>query len=86
MKQKHTVSYWRAGRLLRGWAESDEGITPDPCEVLGVPRDTPIQDIVKAYRRIMQRVHPDLANVSDWFARAAAAAYRTIRLERGEPT
>jgi DnaJ-class molecular chaperone len=46
-----------------------------------------MEDIVKAYRRIMQRVHPDLANVSDGFARvaAAAAAYRTIRQERGEP-
>lgn len=65
-------------------AGNDGGITPDPYEVLGVPRDAPMEDIVKAYRRIMQRVHPDLANVSDWFARVAAAAYRTIRQERGE--
>lgn len=63
---------------------SGEGIMPDPYEVLGVPRDAPMEDIVKAYRRIMQRVHPDLANVSDWFARVAAVAYRTIRQERGE--
>jgi DnaJ-class molecular chaperone len=59
---------------------------PDPYEVLDVLRDAPMKDIVKAYRRIMQCVHPDLANVSDWFARVAAAAYRTIRQERGKPT
>lgn len=76
---------WRTqGASYAAGAESGEGITPDPYEVLGVPRDAPMEDIVKAYRRIMQRVHPDLANVSDWFARVAAAAYRSIRQERGE--
>jgi hypothetical protein len=76
---------WREqGASYAAGAGSGEGITPDPYEVLGVPRDAPMEDILKAYRRIMQRVHPDLANVSDWFARVAAAAYRTIRQERGE--
>lgn len=78
---------WREPGVSYAAGDGDgAGMTPDPFEVLGVARDAPMEDIVKAYRRIMQRVHPDLANVSEWFARAAAAAYRTIRLERGEPT
>ncbi|WP_323744841.1 J domain-containing protein [Noviherbaspirillum soli] len=76
---------WREqGASYAAAGGSGEGATPDPYEVLGVPRDAPMDDIVKSYRRIMQWVHPDLANVSDWFARVAAAAYRTIRQERGE--
>jgi hypothetical protein len=76
---------WREqGASYAAGAGSGEGATPDPYEVLGVARDAPMEDVVNAYRRIMQRVHPDLANVSDWFARVAAAAYRTIRQERGE--
>ena len=76
---------WREqGASYAAGTEGSENATPDPYEVLGVQRDAPMEDIVKAYRRIMQRVHPDLANVSDWFARVAAIAYRSIRQERGE--
>lgn len=56
----------------------------DPYEVLGVARDATLDEITRAYRQIMQRVHPDVSNLGSWFAQVAAAAYRTIRQERGE--
>ncbi|WP_325170172.1 J domain-containing protein [Noviherbaspirillum pedocola] len=65
--------------------EQGEAVTPDPYEVLGVAPDAQMDEITKAYRRIMQKVHPDVANFSGWFARVASAAYRTIRQQRGEP-
>ena len=78
---------WRTqGAAYAADAEGGEGAALDPYEVLGVARDASMEEIIKSYRRIMQRVHPDLANVSGWFARVAASAYRAIREERGEAT
>lgn len=56
----------------------------DPYEVLGVARDATLEEITPAYKRTMQRVHPDVSNLGPWFAQVAAAAYRAIRQERGE--
>lgn len=60
------------------------GVRYDPYEILGVPRDTPLEDVTKAYRRAMQRVHPDQSALGPWFAQMVSEAYRHIRHERGE--
>ncbi len=31
----------------------------DPFEILGVPRDAPLRDIKKAYRKLALEFHPD---------------------------
>lgn len=56
----------------------------DPYEVLNVGRDATLDEVTAAYRRAMQRVHPDVSNLGPWFAQVAAEAYRSIRKERGE--
>lgn len=57
---------------------------PDPYEVLGVSKEATDEEVKHAYRRIMQKVHPDTSGLSRWFSQEAAAAYRTIRNERGQ--
>ena len=54
----------------------------DPYEILGVAREASFDDITAAYRKTMLAVHPDTAGIGAYFARAAADAYRQIRLEK----
>ncbi len=56
----------------------------DPYEVLGVSSDATLDDVTRAYKRAMQRVHPDVSSLGPWFAQVVSAAYRSIRQERGE--
>lgn len=77
-----------------GWREraaagTSESAAPgsagdDPYEILDVPRDATLDDVTKAYRRAMQKVHPDTSALSRWFSQKVSEAYRTIRQERGE--
>lgn len=57
---------------------------PNPYEVLDVARDAPMDDIRKAYKRAMQKVHPDTSGLARIFSQMVADAYREIREERGE--
>lgn len=78
------VSDWREqAAAFAGDADATAG-APDPYEVLGVSKEATDEEVKHAYRRIMQRVHPDTSGLSRWFSQEAAAAYRTIRNERGQ--
>lgn len=56
----------------------------DPYDILGVPRDATLEDVTRAYRRAMQRVHPDTSQLGRGLAQIVSEAYRNIRQERGE--
>ncbi len=53
-------------------------------EIIGVPRDTPLPDIEKAYLRQIRVVHPDNGtNGNEYLASALNVAYDLARKERG---
>ncbi len=56
----------------------------DPYEILGVEKDAPLEDITKAYRRTMQKVHPDTSQLGRGLAQIVSEAYRKIRQIRGQ--
>lgn len=63
----------------------------DPHQVLGVPADASRADIVRAYRRLARRAHPDTraAGVADdaWFHEVTRAYERlTGPLGRAQPS
>lgn len=62
----------------------------DPYRILGVTRDTPMDDITRIYRATMQAIHPDLNHkVPSYFSELASVAYRQIKTEkqaRTDPT
>lgn len=74
---------WRAEATAQGQDEP-VGHRNDPYEILGVAVDAPLEEVTKAYRRTMQKVHPDVSPLPPWFAQMVSEAYRNIRLERGE--
>jgi hypothetical protein len=74
---------WRAEATAQGQDEP-VGHRNDPYEILGVATDAPMEDVTKAYRKTMQKVHPDVSTLGPWFAQMVSEAYRNIRLERGE--
>lgn len=53
-------------------------------EVLGVARDTPLDEIKKTWHRQMKAIHPDnVDGGNEYLARALNAAYDAARKERG---
>lgn len=56
----------------------------NPYEVLDVEPAASMDDVRKAYKRAMQKVHPDTSGLSRVFSQMVADAYREIRQERGE--
>ena len=54
---------------------------PDPWEILGVARGTPPEEITRAYRALMRKVHPDTSKLPDWFARQVNQAYEQLMQE-----
>lgn len=53
----------------------------DPYEILGVPRNAPLEVVTRAYRSAALTLHPDKGH-SKWFAQVLSAAYRKIKDER----
>ena len=78
------VSDWREQAAAFACDADATAGAPDPYEVLGVSKEATDEEVKHAYRRIMQRVHPDTSGLTRWFSQEAAAAYRTIRNERGQ--
>lgn len=61
----------------------DATASMDPYEVLGILPTAGVDDIRRAYKKTMQKVHPDTAGISRIFSQLVADAYRKIREERG---
>jgi len=51
----------------------------DAYEILGVAPGTPFEEVTKAYRATMQRIHPDTTNLPRYLSALVAAAYRKIK-------
>lgn len=48
------------------------------CQILGVTSDTPFEEIESAYRRLLQRTHPDKGGDPDEF-REVVQAFKTVK-------
>ena len=58
----------------------------DPWVVLGVKPGSSLEEVKKAYKNTMRKIHPDTANISDWFAITVGQAYKQIKqdIENGQ--
>lgn len=60
-----------------GGFSSDSG--NDPYAVLGVDRNATLEEVTKAYRKAMQRLHPDRSGLPEFFAQEVVKAYKTLK-------
>ncbi len=57
-----------------------QALDAESCRLLGVPRDTDIQEVKRVYRRLAQQFHPDaVVDLTDAQRRQAAAAFLRIK-------
>lgn len=62
---------------------ADAAASMDPYEILDLLPGATNDEIRRAYKRTMQKVHPDTAGISRVFSQLVADAYRKLSEERG---
>lgn len=71
-------SDWRAKIAEEiGVKDNDEEKT-NPWTVLGLTPGASIDEVKKAYRKIMRQVHPDTSGLPQWYAQTVNDAYRKL--------
>ena len=53
----------------------------DPYEVLGVDKNATLDQIKMAYRKAMQKVHPDRSGLPEFFSQQVISAYKTLKAQ-----
>jgi len=51
----------------------------DPFSVLGVDQNASLEEITRAYRKAMQKVHPDRSGLPGFFAQEVVKAYKSLK-------
>ncbi|WP_246506755.1 J domain-containing protein [Kistimonas asteriae] len=51
----------------------------DPYSVLGVDQNASLEEITRAYRKAMQKVHPDRSGLPGFFAQEVVKAYKSLK-------
>ena len=51
----------------------------DPYEILGVDKNATLDQIKMAYRKAMQKVHPDRSGLPEFFSQQVISAYKTLK-------
>lgn len=71
-------SDWRAKIAQEIGLEDNSEEKTNPWVVLGLTPGTSIEEVKKAYRKIMRQVHPDTSGLPQWYAQTVNDAYRKL--------
>lgn len=75
---------WRA-KIASEIGVEDNSNNTNPWTVLGLSPGASLEEVKKAYRKIMRLIHPDTSGLPQWYAQTVNDAYRQLleKLENG---
>ena len=76
---------WRAKIAEEIGLENNNEEKTNPWVILGLTPGASIDEVKKAYRKIMQQIHPDTSGLPQWYAQTVNDAYRKLleKLDNG---
>lgn len=69
---------WRAKIAEEIGLEEDSTTGIDPWTVLGLSPGASLEEVKRAYKKIMRTIHPDTSGLPRWYAQAVNDAYRRL--------